>query len=97
MDVSYNSFVKPQGWDASPFYATSRNFIGLKGSSIWIVSGTSKSTNFVATSEVYNAVKDLGFDDLMTLDGGSSYYHKYNGKTPFMLSDRDVNNLVIFG
>lgn len=97
VDVSYNSFVKPQGWDASPFYATSRNFIGLKGSSIWIVSGTSKSTNFVATSEVYNALKDFGFSDLMALDGGSSYYHKYNGKTPFMLSDRDVNNLVIFG
>lgn len=97
VDVSYNSFVKPQGWDSSPFYATSRNFIGLKGSSIWIVSGTSKSTNFVATSEVYNAVKDFGFDDLMAGDGGGSYYHKYNGKTPFMLSDRDVNNLVIFG
>ena len=97
VDVSYNSFVKPQGWDASPFYATSRNFIGLVGTSIWIVSGTSKTSNFVATSEVYNALKDFGFSDLMALDGGSSYYHKYNGKTPFMLSDRDVNNLVIFG
>lgn len=97
VDVSYNSFVKPQGWDASPFYATSRNFIGLVGTSIWIVSGTSKTSNFVATSEVYNALKDFGFSDLMAGDGGGSWYHKYNGKTPFMLSDRDVNNLVIFG
>ena len=97
VDVSYNSFVKPQGWDASPFYATSRNFIGLKGTSIFIVSGTSKTSNFVATSEVYEKLKDFGFDDLMALDGGGSYYHKYEGKTPFMLTDRDINNLVVFG
>lgn len=97
VDVSYNSFVKPQGWDASPFYATSRNFIGLKGTSIFVVTGASKTSNFVATSEVYEKLKDFGFDDLMALDGGSSYYHKYDGKTPFMLTDRDVNNLVVFG
>lgn len=97
VDVSYNSFVKPQGWDASPFYATTRNFIGLKGTSIFIVTGASKTSNFVATSEVYNALKDFGFSDLIALDGGGSYYHKYEGKTPFMLSDRDVNNLVVFG
>ena len=46
---------------------------------------------------VYNALKDFGFSDLLALDGGGSWYHKYNGKTPFMLTDRDVNNLVIFG
>lgn len=97
IDVSYNSFVKPQGWDTSPFYAASRNFIGLKGTSIFIVSGTSKTSNFVATSEVYESLKDFGFDDLLALDGGGSYYHKYEGKTPFMLTDRDVNNLVVFG
>lgn len=97
VDVSYNNFVKPQGWDTSPFYATTRNFIGLKGTSIWIVSGTSKTTNFIATSEVYNKVKDFGFDQLIALDGGGSYYHKYDGKTPLMLTDREVNNVVVFG
>lgn len=97
IDVSYNSFVKPQGWDGSPFYATCRNFIGLKGTSIYIVSGASKTSNFVSTSEVYEKLKDFGFSDLMALDGGSSYYHKYEGKIPFMLTDRTVNNLVVFG
>lgn len=97
IDVSYNNFVKPQGWDASPFYATSRNFIGLKDNAIWIVSGASKTTNFVATSEVYEKLKGFGFNDLLALDGGGSYYHKYNGKAPFSLSDRVVSNLVVFG
>lgn len=97
VDVSYNNFVLPQGWDASPFYATSRNFIGLKGSSIWIVTGTSKTTNFVAKSEVYEKLKDFEFDDLIALDGGSSFYHKYNGKAPIIWGDREVNNLVVFG
>lgn len=96
VDVSYKSFVWPQGWDASPFYATSRNFIGLKGTSIWIVSGTSKTSNFVATSEVYDKLKSFGFEDLIALDGGGSFYHKYCGKASFVWGDRDVNNLVIF-
>jgi len=95
-DVSYNNFVKPQGWDASPFYATNRNFIGLKGTSIYIVSGKSKTSNFVASSEVYNAVKDFGFSDLIALDGGTSYYHKYNNKAGIVWSDREVNNIVCF-
>ena len=97
VDVSYNNFVLPQGWDVSPFYATSRNFIGLKGSSIWIVTGTSKTTNFVAKSEVYEKLKDFEFDDLIALDGGGSYYYKYNGKAPIIWGDREVNNLVVFG
>lgn len=95
-DVSYNSFVKPQGWDASPFYATTRNFIGLKGTAIYIVSGTSKTSNFVATSEVYEAVKAFGFEQLLALDGGGSVYHKYKGKADFVWSDRQVNNLIIY-
>ncbi len=96
MDVSYNNFVKAQGWDESPFYATTRNFIGLKGTSIWIVSGTSKTKNFVSYSEVYEKLEDFGFDQLLALDGGSSYYRKANGKAGITLSDRNVNNLVYF-
>ena len=95
-DVSYNSFVKPQGWDASPFYATTRNFIGLKGSGIYIVSGASKSSNFVATSEVYDALKPFGFEQLIALDGGGSYYHKYKGKADLVWGDRQVNNLILY-
>lgn len=96
VDVSYNNFVKPQGWDASPFYATTRNFIGLKGSTIYVVSGTSKTENFVATSEVYDKLKSFGFEQLVALDGGSSYYHKYKGKSDLVWSDRQVNNLVLY-
>lgn len=96
VDISYSKFLKPQGWDDSPLYATSRNFIGLKGSSIYIVSGKSKTSNFVATSEVFESLKSFGFSDLMALDGGGSYYRKVSGKSPITLGDRDVNNLVTF-
>lgn len=96
VDVSYANFVKPQGWDDSPFYATARNFIGLKGSTIYIVNGTSKTTNFVAKSEVYDALKPFAFDQLIALDGGGSCYHKYKGKADFIWTDRTVNNLVLY-
>ena len=96
VDVSYNNFVKPQGWDDSCFYATSRNFIGVKGTSLWVVSGTTKTSNYVATSEVYEKLKEFGFDELICLDGGSSFYHKYNGKADVVWADRNVNNLILY-
>ena len=96
VDVSYKNFVLPQGWDSSPFYATSRNFIGIKGTAIYIVSGASKTDNFVAKSEVYDALKPFGFEQLCALDGGGSYYHKYKGKADVVWKDREVNNLVTY-
>ena len=96
VDVSYNNFVKPQGWDDSCFYATSRNFIGIKGTSLWVVSGTTKTSNYVATSEVYEKLKGFGFDELICLDGGGSWYHKYNGKADLVWADRNVNNLILY-
>lgn len=96
VDVSYNNFVKPQGWDDSCFYATSRNFIGVKGTSLWVVSGTTKTSNYVATSEVYKKLKEFGFDELICLDGGSSFYHKYNGESDLVWADRNVNNLILY-
>lgn len=96
VDVSFKDFVKKQGWDDSPFYATSRNLIGLKGSSIYIISGTSKTNNFIATSEVYEKLLPFGFEQILSLDGGGSYYHKYQGKADFVWSDRNVNNLIIY-
>ena len=96
VDVSYNKFVKPQGWDASPFYATTRNFIGLKGSEIYIVSGKSTTENFVATSEVYEKLKSFGFEQLLALDGGGSYYHMYKGKADIVWTDRNVNNIISY-
>lgn len=96
VDVSYSGFVRPQGWDASPFYATSRNFIGIKGSTIYIVSGVSKTENFVATSEAYNALESFGFEQLLTLDGGTSFYHKYKGKSDLIWTDREINNIITY-
>lgn len=95
-DVSFNNFVVPQGWDNSPFYATDRNLIGLKGTSIWIISGTSKTSNFVSNSEIYEALKTFEFDNVIALDGGGSYYHRYQGKSGIVWKDREVNNIVVF-
>ena len=95
-DVSYRNFVLPQGWDESPFYATMRNFIGLKGSAIYIVSGTSKSANFVATSEVYDALRPFGFDDLIALDGGGSAIFNCQGKQYATWENRQINNIIRF-
>lgn len=96
VDVSYKNFVKPQGWDESPFRATYRNLIGLKGSAIYIVSGSSKSENFVAKSEVYDAIKPFGFTDVIALDGGGSAIFNCNGKQKGTSENRQINNIIKF-
>lgn len=96
VDVSYARFVVPQGWDTSCLYGTSRNFIGIRKGEIYIVTGTTKTSNFIASSEVYGDLKSFGFDDLLSLDGGGSYYHKYKGKANTVWSDREVNNIITY-
>ena len=50
----------------------------------------------MATSEVYEKLKEFGFDELICMDGGSSFYHKYDGKADVVWADRNVNNLILY-
>lgn len=95
-DVDYYGYVKPQGWDESCMYATYRNWLGIRNGEIWLISGKTSSLNYIYGMEFWNKVKDEGFDDIICLDGGGSYYRKVNGRAQTTAGTRSVNNIISF-
>lgn len=95
-DVDYYNYVKAQGWDESCMRPTYRNWIGVRGGEIWIITGKTTTNNYIYGMEFWKKVKDEGFDDILTLDGGGSYIYR-NGTTIQKTSEnRRVNNLIVF-
>lgn len=100
-DVKFNSYVKNQGWDGSELRATWHIFIGLKqkqSDTVYIISMKTKTSNMVLSAEAFKAFKDLGFYDVIKLDGGGSAYLKVNNKAVVStLENRRVNSIILFG
>lgn len=70
-----SEFALAQGWDKSSLRATWHKFIGLRGDGrIHLLNIKTTSDNLLTTSEVLQKVKSFGFQDLIKLDGGGSFY-----------------------
>ena len=95
-DASFANDVSPQGWGEDSMYGASRNMLGVRNGEIWILTLKTSSYNYIRTSEVWNKIKDEGFDDVISLDGGGSYYRKDGAKRRSNGGSRSVNNLVVF-
>lgn len=95
VDVSYAKFVKPQGWFDDTQRATSRNCIGNKGNVMYLISGATKNTNYISSSELYNALKGLQLDNLIGFDGGGSYISNVGGKTLKTAENRRINTIGV--
>lgn len=96
-DVSFSRDVLIQGWNGSELYNTKHIFIGLKENSktIYIIGYKSNSSNLILSSEVYNILKKKNFYDVIKLDGGGSYYFKYNGNViDSTLENRRINAVI---
>lgn len=96
-DVSFSRDVLIQGWNGSELYNTKHIFIGLKENSktIYIIGYKSNSSNLILSSEVYNILKKKNFYNVIKLDGGGSYYFKYNGNViDSTLENRRINAIL---
>lgn len=95
-DVSWSKYVAKQGWGSGVMYATYRNWIGIGGGRMFLISGRTCSGNYIYGMEFYNKVKDLGIEDCIGLDGGGSYFLRLNGKSIAQTAgNRSVNNIGI--
>lgn len=95
-DVDYYKYVQAQGFDTSCMYATWRHWLGIKGGEIWLITGKTTTANYIYGMEFWKKVKGEGFDDIICIDGGSSYYYKNGKKAKTTMGSRQVNNLVVF-
>lgn len=94
-DVSWKNFACKQGWDGSVMYATYRNWIGIKNNMIYVISGKTSTSNYLATSEFYEKIKDIGLTDCIAVDGGGSYFLKVNGQFVAKYGERQINNIGV--
>lgn len=94
-DVDYYNYVQSQGWDKSCMYGTYRSWLGIRDGEIWLITGKTSTKNYIYGMEFWKKVKDEGFDDIICIDGGGSYYWK-DGKTVHTTAGfRKINTLIV--
>ena len=93
-DVDWHRYVSVQGWGAATVRNTYHNWLGVRDGEVWLITGQSKakSGNMIYGMWFWNLVKDEGFDDILKLDGGGSYYCRIGGKVlPGSFGTRRIN------
>lgn len=90
-DVDYYNYVKPQGWDESCMVAAYRNWLGIRDGAVWLISGKTTAKNYIYGMEFWKKVRSEGFDDIICMDGGGSWYSA--GKAT--AENRRINNIVV--
>lgn len=98
--INFDKDVQSQGWDGSSLYGTWHIFIGLKQNpnSIYVIGMKTTTWNMVKTNEAYKEFKEIGFYDVIKLDGGGSFYMNVGGDVVASTSeDRRINTIICFG
>ena len=95
--VTYEE-VQEEGWDSSPVRATWHSMIGLKPNDekIYIIGWKSTSSNLISSGEAYNEFKNRGFNNLIKLDGGGSFYLNVNNVIEATEENRRINSIIRF-
>lgn len=99
-DVSWLNFVKPQGWTGKELYATQHIFVGLKeknATTIYVMAWKSSSLNLIYSAEAYKKFKQMGFKDIIKLDGGGSFIFKADNIIKQTSENRRINSIIEFG
>lgn len=97
-DVTFNPYVMGQGWDASSLYATWHTFVGLKedDSKVYVMALKTTTGNMVLSAEAFRKFYALGFQDVIKLDGGGSFYFNADGHTESTWENRQINTIITF-
>ena len=89
-----------QGWNSSNLRATWHTFVGLKtanADTVYVMALKTTTSNLLDTSAVANKFKDLGFRDVLKMDGGGSFYFNASGTTISTAENRRVCSIFDLG
>lgn len=98
-DVLFDSYVTSQGWGNSSLYGTWHIFVGVKSpkaETIYVMGMQTKTYNMIKTAEAYKKFKELGFYDVIKLDGGGSFFFNGNGDVTATTENRRVCSIIDF-
>lgn len=99
-DVRFDPFVIGQGWDGSTLYATWHIFVGLKQDrkTVYVMGMKTTTGNLIRSAEAFRKFKDMGFREVIKLDGGGSFHLNVGGKTvQSTYGNRRINTILTFG
>lgn len=95
-DVDFYRYVKLQGWGSDIFRSTYHNWLGIKGNKVYLISGKSQTSNMIYGMWLFNTLKDYKFEQVCLLDGGGSYYFRYDNKwISRTFEDRRINTIGV--
>ena len=87
-----------QGWNSSSLYATWHVFVGLKDAdTVYVMAARTSTGNMLTSGEMAKKFKQMGFRDVIKLDGGGSFYFNTNGTTLSTAENRRVCSIIDFG
>lgn len=98
-DCKWSSYVTKQGWDASNVRPTWHTFLGLNGDgNIYVMGMKTTTSNLISTSEAFDKFSSLemGFTDIIKLDGGGSFILNADGHEEATSEDRRINTIICY-
>ena len=87
-----------QGWNSSSLYATWHVFVGLKNAdTVYVMAARTSTGNMLTSGEMAKKFKQMGFRDVIKLDGGGSFYLNVGGSSVCTTENRRVCSIIDFG
>lgn len=100
-DISWYKYAKPQGWGSDTVRATKHTFVGIKltpSAKVYIIGWQTTKPNMILYAEAFKRFRDMGFWDVIKLDGGGSYIFTVNGKVKSSVAEnRRINSIITWG
>lgn len=87
--------VLVEGWDNSIQRATYHGLLATKAenpNTLYYFYLKTVSSKCISSEEIYDRIKTLGFDNVIKVDGGGSFYYKNGNSVCRTSEDRQINN-----
>ena len=94
----WDAYAAKQGWGTGSLRATWHTLVGIKDDPavVYIIGMNTTTANMVKSSEAYDALKPMGFREVIKLDGGGSFYMNVDGEITETTENRRINTIITF-
>lgn len=99
-DVKFKTYVKGQGWTGGELRPTWHLLMATKekaATTVYLIAMRTYTSNLIYSAEAYKRLKNLGFYDVIKMDGGGSFYLNVDGAELYTSENRRICTKFAFG